>query len=290
LKVIENNYSQSEQDQQVRQFVAGGEKPAAILWWPSTATAGVNSVRQLAGVAPVFQTDQTVLPEAKEYVKAFAGIDNTKLGFQNGQAALARRDAAGDYKNGGNVVVFNLPAGYEGGIERMKGFQEATKGAPFNVLVDDPGTIDVETAYTRASQILPKYASQGIDLIYVTGDTLMAQGIEKAMRENNLIPGKNVDLLVGNCAGGKVDGIKDGSVFAATIQSPGIEGMLVAEAAVQFLKNGTVVPGVHQLEATPDRPEATDPYETTYMPNPPIDASSFDSFKLWGQDAVQACV
>src|SRR5918999_4979473 len=58
LKVYENTFSQPEQDQQVQQYIASGAKPAAIIWWPWIRDAGLNSVRQLAQLAPVVQMTQ----------------------------------------------------------------------------------------------------------------------------------------------------------------------------------------------------------------------------------------
>jgi ribose transport system substrate-binding protein len=59
LTVIENNFDQVEQDQQVQQYLASGGKPAAFLWWPATSAPGSTrigssprSLRSSNGIRP----------------------------------------------------------------------------------------------------------------------------------------------------------------------------------------------------------------------------------------------
>ena len=43
IKIFENKTDQTEQDQQVQQFLATGEIPAAFIWWPSNSKAFITS-------------------------------------------------------------------------------------------------------------------------------------------------------------------------------------------------------------------------------------------------------
>lgn len=90
IKIIENDFDQAEQDQQIQQFIASGERPAAVIFWPSTSEAAVNNARQLSRLAPVVQVGLQVLPEAEDYVAAFEGQDDVTVGEMAGGLALER--------------------------------------------------------------------------------------------------------------------------------------------------------------------------------------------------------
>ena len=59
IKVIENNFNQTEEDSQVQQELASGEKAAGYIGWPMQNAAGINSLRALSNTgAPVILTNQ----------------------------------------------------------------------------------------------------------------------------------------------------------------------------------------------------------------------------------------
>src|SRR5579872_3754366 len=59
IKIIENNFNQTEEDSQVQQELASGEKAAGYIWWPMQNAAGINSLRALSKTgAPVILTNQ----------------------------------------------------------------------------------------------------------------------------------------------------------------------------------------------------------------------------------------
>lgn len=289
IKIFENKTDQTEQDQQVQQYLATGEVPAAFIWWPSNAQAGVNSSRLLSRVAPVIQTNQAVLPEGEEYITAYAGVRAYGIGESMGEMAIAARDAqlkAGKTLGSaeGNVLEFTFPAGYQSGIDRSEGFLEATKSAPFNILQSEPNIqgFDSQATFNTASQVVPKFLDTGIDFV-LAQNLSMAAGAVTALEQNGLTPGEDVLVIAGNDAGDKTP-LLEGKVYSAVIQSPVIEGKLAVQTAARYVATGKVVDEVVYLELEAEAPklEATPPARVTYMPNPPIRLDDIDGFKFWG--------
>ena len=292
LTVIENNFDQVEQDQQVQQYLASGGKPAAFLWWPATSAAGVNSNRQLAQVAPVIQWNQAIVPSAVPFVKAYAGVSDTGIGKVAGEQALKARDAAVAaglqlHSPGGNLLEFGFAAGYQASVERHDAFTAATASAPFNLLHNEPAGFDAQAAYRAASQIVPKYLAEGIDFVYCESNDLCV-GVLTALEQNGLTPGKDVYVVAGTFSGDKQP-LRDKLFSSTALQSPVIEGQLVIRTGIQYLRTGEVKPGTFQVPPDPTDPGLSDdpPYQATYMPNPAITPETIDTLRIWGLDINQ---
>jgi len=292
LTVIENNFDQVEQDQQVQQYLASGGKPAAFLWWPATSAAGVNSNRQLAQIAPVIQWNQTVVPNAEPFIKAYAGVSDTGIGKVAGEQALLARDAAVAagmqlHSPGGNMLEFGFAAGYQASVDRHAAFTSATASAPFNLLHNEPAGFDAQAAFRAASQIIPKYLADGIDFIYCESNDLCV-GVLPALEQNGLTPGKDVYVVAGTFSGDKQP-LRDKLFYSTVLQSPVIEGQLVIRTAIQYLRTGEVKPGTFEVPPEPTDPGLSDdpPYQATYMPNPAITPESIDTLEIWGLDVDQ---
>lgn len=286
IKIFENKTDQTEQDQQVQQFIATGETPAAFIWWPSNAQAGINSSRLLSQVAPVIQTNQAVLPEGEEYITAYAGVRAFGIGESMGEMAKTAREEAGSalHSPEGNTLEFTFPAGYQSGIDRSDGFQEATKDAPFNLLQKEPNIqgFDSQATFNTASQVVPKFLGEGIDFV-LAQNLSMAAGAVTALEQNGLTPGKDVYVIAGNDAGDKTP-LLEGKVYSAVVQSPVIEGKLAVQTVARYVATGEVTDETVYLELEPEAPElkAEPPAKVTYMPNPPIRLQDIDGFKFWG--------
>lgn len=286
VKIFENKTDQTEQDQQVQQFLATGEEVAAFIWWPSNSKAGINSSRLLSRVAPVIQSNQAVLPEGEEFITAYAGVNAFGIGESMGEmASVVREERGADFKSPeGNVLEFTFPAGYQSGIDRSNGFAEATQDRPFNILQSEPNItgFDSQATFQTASQVIPKFREQGIDI--VTAQNLsMAAGAVSALEQNGYTPGEDVIVIAGNDAGDKTP-LLEGKVYSAVIQSPVIEGKLAVQTVARYLATGEVTDEVIYLELEAEQPEltATPPAKTTYMPNPPIRPEDIDGFRFWG--------
>lgn len=289
IKIFENKTDQTEQDQQVQQYIATGEIPAAFIWWPSNSQAGINSSRLLSRVAPVIQTNQAVLEEGDEHITAYAGVLAYGIGESMGLMADTARtellDAGTELASPeGNVLEFTFPAGYQSGIDRHDGFIDSTADAPFNLLQSEPNVqgFDSQGTFQTASQVIPKFLSTGIDIV-LAQNLSMAAGAVTALEQNGLVPGEDVLVIAGNDAGDKTP-LLEGKVYSAVIQSPVIEGMLAVQTVARYVATGEVVDDTEYLELTADAPEltATPPSKVTYMPNPPIRVADIDGFQFWG--------
>jgi ABC-type sugar transport system substrate-binding protein len=298
LKVFEHMFSQPEQDKQVQQYIASGAKPAAVIYWPWIAAAGINSARLLSRLAPVIQLTQEPFPKAWPYVKAYAGANQVLIGQVAGQMMLKARDAAAKagaklHSANGNLLVFQHPEGEFTGTARWQGFTEVVKktGKNFKVLHTEYGANDPDTGYKLGSQIIPKYKSQGIDFVYVSNQQA-ANGVIRAFKENGITPGKDVWIVSSDCSG-TLTAVRDGEAFGTGLQPAVIEGTVVVRTAVQYITTKKVLPGKYQYPSGKTVP-AFDPNKApskyNYMPHAPaIGKAGIDNTRLWGYTADQIC-
>ncbi|MFC5947449.1 sugar ABC transporter substrate-binding protein [Pseudonocardia lutea] len=296
ITVFQNNFDQAQQDQQVQQFLASGQKPAAVIWWPSNVEASVNSVRQLARIAPVIQINQGVSAETEQYVAAYAGANDGLIGTIAGQQALEARKAdvaAGRtlHSGNGNLIEFSFPSGYKAAADRHDGFTEATKAAPFDLLRDEPatGTLDAADGFNHASQVLPKFKAQGVDYVYAQ-NLDMGSGIVEALEQNGYQPGKDVTVVAGNCSG-NLGPLQDGKVYSAVVQPPLMEGRLAVRTAVQLLASGKVTDETVTVEPSDTVPELTvGPVpKRAYLPAVPLTKDCLATLKIWGLSGRDLC-
>ncbi|MGW6458926.1 sugar ABC transporter substrate-binding protein [Streptomyces sp. NPDC055078] len=290
LEVIDNRFDQTEQNQQIRQFLASGRPAAAFVYWPANNDTGVNSARLLAARAPVFQLSGRVLPQAQPYITARPGQDNAEIGTVMGTMALramAEARARGERFRGPggrpNLLEVTYPAGYEAGIVRHDAFFDRV-GDAFNPLAtENAKTPDAQGGFTAASQVLAKYKGKGIDIV-VAGSNNIGAGVVKALEQNGLRPGKDVTVVVGDFSGDQQPLIK-GQIYSAVLQSPVIEGILAIQSVARFRATGEVTDATERLPATPVQPSmpGTAPSRFTYMPHPAITPGNHDTLRVWGR-------
>jgi ABC-type sugar transport system substrate-binding protein len=297
MKIFENNFDQAQQDQQVSQFLASGQKPAAILWWPNNSQAGINATRQLSRIAPVVQTNQLLLPEGRKYVKFYVGVNDKLIGTDSAKNLIQAREEdrkAGKKLNSkeGNLLIFRFAEGYLAGDDRTNAFLAETKSDPFNVLLTEPmPTPDAQSGYKAASALIPKYKSQGIDYVFSNNNNSLV-GIARALKENGLTPGKDVQLSGGDCSG-NMEPFKKGEIYGSVLQPPGVEGKLLARTTAAHLATGKVTPGTFTYDQSVDtEPEATmePPHQYTFMPaGQMIGGDALSKPAIWGLTADEAC-
>jgi ABC-type sugar transport system substrate-binding protein len=296
LKVYENLFSQPQQDQQVQQYLASGAKPAAVIFWPWIAAAGINDVRLLSRVAPVIQMTQPPFPKAWPYVKAYAGANQYLIGRVAGkmllQARAAAKKAGKQFSSpNGNILVMQHPQGEFTGTARWEGVTQVTKSAPFKVLHTEYGANDPDTGYKLGSQVVPKYKSQGIDFMYVSNQQA-ANGIIRALKENDIVPGKDVYIVSSDCSG-SLEAVKNGETFGTGLQPAAIEGAVAVRTAIQYITTQKVKNGEYQYPSSKTPPRFnpnTVPSKYNYMPHvPAIGAKGVRAAKLWGYTADQIC-
>jgi ABC-type sugar transport system substrate-binding protein len=305
LKLFENNFDQSEEDQQVQQYLATGKKPAGFVWFPADNKAGIASARRLSATGvPVVQTNQAVLPEAEEFITAYAGVDDYGNGRVSGESAIKMRDAwkkAGKKLNDdqGNVVVITYPGNYQAGIDRIRGFEDATKDAPFKIVRTIPAGFTSEDSYKA---VKPAWATVNgkADFIFAVSE-FPAIGAMQAAEESGRKLGDDLGVVSGNCQT-NFDLFTSGKTYATAIQSPQIEGETFSKVLIKLMQNGgkTQGPGTKQTleagaDAAPELPEV--PAYNTYMPNPALigggdeahNTEVLDSARLWGGTPQDLC-
>ncbi len=300
VTVYEANFSPSEQDQQVQQFLASGAKPSAIVWWPAAAEAQVGDVRQLSQVAPVFQTDQPLIPQEKPYVKLYAGVSGPLMGEESAQLLLKlreedRADGRKLHSPEGNLLVFGFPTGYLQGEQREEAFIKATEKEPFNLLHYEPTvTPDVQGGFNAANTIIPQYQGQGIDYILAMNGEI-AIGVARVLKQDGLTPGKDVIISGGNCPA-NLEVQKTGELSASVLQGSKIEAGVTIRAIEAYMNTEKVLPGVHRWPASKNaEPPLTagdnePPHVEEIMPAGQLmGASLLEKPGVWGETPVEAC-
>ena len=275
--------------------MATGVKPAAALIFPWVADASINAVRQLSKVAPVIMITQEPNDQTRPFVKAYAGANQQLIGRVAGEMLLKARDEAKSegvklHSEQGNLLVFQHPEGEKTGVERWKGFEEATGDKPFNVLGTEYGANDPETGYEKGSQVIPRFKGKGIDFLYVSNQQA-ANGIIRALKENGIKPGKDVKIVSSDCSG-SLEAVKNGETFGTGLQSGAIEGQLGVATAARYIASGKVEGDVQQFDAEPDPPtfEPTPPAPLNYMPHAAaIGPKGIDGTQIWGNTAEEIC-
>src|SRR5919201_1625453 len=294
LKIVENNFDQSEEDNQVQQQLSSGSKPLAYGWWPSDNKAGIGSQRALAqsGV-PVFMVNLLTIKGTEKYWVAYAGVNDVLNGFVAGKMLLKARAAlvAGGHKlhsKGGNVIVIAFPAGYSAGTDRDKGFAQATKGSGIKILGEQPAGFDPASGYKIGSQMIAANKSKGIDLVYAHNSAL-DDGVIQALEEAGYHPGKDVMAVGGTCHG-NIRPLLQGKEFGTGLQAARLEGVYMLEAMGRYLATKKVVPGTFQAPAQRSGiPRITQVHRYNFIPNPAVYKSNVNRIKLWGFTVKQLC-
>ena len=295
LKVYENMFSQPEQDQQVQQYIASGAQPPAIIYWPWIRDAGANSARQLARLAPVVQMTQPPDEATAPYVAAYAGANQTLIGQTQGEMMLeareaARKDGTKLKSEGGNLLVIQFAESEYTGQARWAAFEEATADEPFDVIHIEYGANDPETGYEKGSQVIPRYKGE-FDFLYVSNQQA-ANGVIRALKENGIAPGKDVQIVSGDCSG-SLEAVKSGETFATGIQSGAVEGRVAVRTAAKLIANDGKTEGEEvQFEVEAEAPpvEPTPPAKFNFMPHAPaIGAEGIEQTTVWGLTADEIC-
>ena len=289
IKVIENNFNQSEQDSQVQQQLASGETVAGYVWWPFENAAGVSSLRALSlSGAPVIVSNQYPIKGTEAYWTAYAGA-NDFLSGKTAAEVLLEACAKAEVKCDKGAII-RFPAGVSAGDDRATGFQDAAKGKLEVVdVVPTAGFLEDE-GYKVAAQIIPTRKGE-LTWLYTQNDSL-ASAAAQAARENGLTPGKDIFIVGGTCHGDSKH-VKSGEIAGTAIQSGYFEGWMAVQALGKYVAQGKVLDGETYLEGSPDAPPSdADPlYKYNFLPNPAVSNSqaAYDAAKLWGRTADELC-
>ena len=291
IKVVENNFDQTEEDSQVQQELASGDKAAAYIWWPMQNAAGINSLRALSATgAPVIQTNQYPAAGSDAYWTAYAGASDILSGKTAGELLLDAC-AAQSAVTCGKGLIIRFPAGYSAGDDRVTGFKQAVDGKLTVVDVVPSGGFMEDDGYKIASQIIPAN-KDGLTWIYTENDSMAGAAVQ-ALKENGLTAGKDVFVVGGTCHGDPTH-VVNGDLVGTAIQSGYFEGWMAVQTAVKVIANGGKVnDGELFLDAGADAAPSDDGMASryNYLPNPKVanTQEAHDAAKLWGKTMVDLC-
>jgi ribose transport system substrate-binding protein len=290
IKFIENNFNQTEEDNQVRQELASGEKAAGYIWWPMQNAAGIGSLRDLSKTgAPVILTNQYPVKGSDAYWTAYAGASDVLSGKVAAQMLLEACAKQTKVKCDKGLII-RFPAGYSAGDDRVTGFEDVAKGKlTVTDVVPSAGFME-DDGYKVASQIIPAH-KQALTWIYTENDS-MAGATAQALKENGLTPGKDVFVVGGTCHGDPTH-VVNGDLVGTAIQSGYFEGWLAVQTLAKYKAAGKVLDGEKFYDANPDTPPPDQgaPYKFNFIPNPPVSntQAAYDSTKMWGKTIKELC-
>jgi ABC-type sugar transport system substrate-binding protein len=282
---------------QVQQLAAGGNRPAAFIWWPIDPSAQLGSLAQLSRTrVPIFQANQLPVKGSAPYLTAYSGVSDTVVGQEDGKAAIAACAALkklGTVKGGSdcNAIVTALPPGYGATVDRLAGFKQTIAGSDVKIIaVANTTGFTAQNAFTTTAQLISANRAQGIDIDYAEEDDF-AIGAIQALSQAGYKPAKNVEVVGGSCHGNASD-LMNGTQFSTVIQGAGLEGRFAMQTVLQYLKTGKVADGTYQAPATPNA-EPSIPATISRMNLIPVPFVTQEQFvkgtKLWGESGSSWC-
>ena len=208
-------------------------EPDVIVYWPRDSVAAVEDVKKAADAGiPVIALNNDIDESGWEYVECFVGPDQYQIGYDLATYMMENYDSA-------NIAIVDGLANNTTYIQRYNGFMDAIEGNDaYQVIVHDYCNADRTTAQTMTEN-------------YITGfdelDTVVCFSDNFALGSINAIEaaGKQDQIRVLSVDGMQIgfDAIKDGSLQATVLQTPGYQIEKVVE-----LINNNIVPGVEITE------------------------------------------
>ncbi len=290
IKIIESSRDQAEQDSQVQQEIASGEKVAGYIWWPYVNAAGTGSLRELSKTGvPVVFTNQYPIAGTEKFWTAYAGV-NDFLNAETAAKALLKACDESKTDKCGKGLIITFPAGYSAGSDREKAFKKVVEAKGLSVILEHDAGFMAQEGYKTAAQIIPAHKSE-ITWVYTENDSL-AEGVIQALKENGLHPGKDVLVVGGTCHGDTTNLLK-GEIIGTGIQAAYLEGWSSVQSTYKALKTGKVLDGAVYLPADPNTPPSDDgdAHRYNFIPNPWVGntQADLDNFKLWGYGFKELC-
>lgn len=290
IKIIESSRDQAEQDSQVQQEIASGEKVAGYIWWPYVNAAGTGSLRELSKTGvPVVFTNQYPIAGTEKFWTAYAGV-NDFLNAETAAKALLKACDESKTDKCGKGLIITFPAGYSAGSDREKAFKKVVEAKGLSVILEHDAGFMAQEGYKTAAQIIPAHKSE-ITWVYTENNSL-AEGVIQALKENGLHPGKDVLVVGGTCHGDTTNLLK-GEIIGTGIQAAYLEGWSSVQSTYKALKTGKVLDGAVYLPADPNTPPSDDgdAHRYNFIPNPWVGntQADLDNFKLWGYGFKELC-
>jgi ribose transport system substrate-binding protein len=277
ITILENEFNQAQQDEQVQQQLAIGAEPDIWIWWPAEGAAGLGSLRDLHATGiPVLQINQLPSEDAEPFVVAYAGPDDALRARNAGEMMVEAREAwvaAGKElsSEGGNAIGVTYPIAYGGYPLSIEAFHSGLEGSGINFIGESNEGFGSQNGYNGAASLIAQVQDQGIDFIYGMDDAIL-QGAIQALEEAGYkvgVPedGADADIIaVGTVCNGDRQLFEEARQYGTTLQAPLLEGQLAIQVADEYLTNGSVANFLN------------------YTPNPKVRYNEWQDFTLKGFD------
>jgi ribose transport system substrate-binding protein len=189
-----------------------------------------NVITPLVPVAkkniPILNLDTQIDADASKAAgvsyASFIGSDNISAGQQAGEALMA------DMGGKGEVVVLQGIAGEQNGINRLKGFTDATQGK-LQIVATQPADYDQNLALTVTGDLLR--AHPNVTGIFAANDTM---GLGAAQAVKNAGKSGSVSIISVDGITAALQAVKDGTLSGTISQYPYAEGQLAVQACVNL--------------------------------------------------------
>lgn len=190
-----------------------------------------NVITPLVPVAkkgiPILNLDTQIDSDASKAAgvsyASFIGSDNLTAGKQAGEALMA------DMGGHGDVAVLQGIAGEQNGINRLKGFTEATQGK-LQIVATQPADYDQNLALTVTQDLLRAHPT--ITGIFAANDTM---GLGAAQAVKNAGKTGQVSIISVDGITAALQAVKDGTLSGTISQYPYAEGQLAVQACVNLV-------------------------------------------------------
>lgn len=199
-----------------------------------TATSASYKKAWDAGI-PVLVDTIAVLPADKQYTVGYSGPNDYDHGVE--VAEMMNEKLGGK----GNIVVLTTPPGQSTTDLRMGGFTDTLKklNSNINILGSNSNDNVKDKAITVMQDFITKFGDK-INGVYAMED-YGAMGAQVALKEAGYDMSKITIIGVGGSAEG-LKAVKDGILYATTLQSPTIACTQAAELVQTILSKGIKPP------------------------------------------------
>lgn len=227
--ITAGEFDPARQKDQVNDFIV--KKVSAIVLAPCDSKSIGTSIQEAnkAGI-PVFTSDIACLDKAAK-VKSHIATDNYGGGILAGKAMIEALHGKG------KIAIIDHPE-VESVIQRTEGFKSILKTAPgIEIVTTLPGGAARDTSFKTAQDILEKYPK--LDGIFAINDESAlgtVAALEKAGRASKI----KVIGFDGMVEARKA--IKDGKIYAETVQYPDQIGKVTIQTIGKFLAGENVPP------------------------------------------------
>lgn len=195
-----------------------------------------NVITPLVPVArkkiPILNLDTQISPSASKSAgvsyKSFIGSDNLSAGAQAAQALLKLMGGSGQ------AAVLQGIAGEQNGINRLKGFTQATAGK-LTIVAKQPADYDENKALTVTTSLLR--AHPGITGIFAANDTM---GLGAAQAVKNAGKTGKISIISVDGITAALKAVQAGTLSGTITQYPYAEGQLAVQACIKLVAGKSV--------------------------------------------------